>query len=321
MSSGPGAEVPARSTRRASARAERGALAASSAAPGSSHDDLLAELRVLVGRSHARQELAERVDGRGAGRPLVEPPLQLVENAALLAEQDVFLALEVGEDRPRRDVRRLGDLGERRLVVAALGEQPQRRAGDRLARLLLLAFPQSRLRRRACRASSYLAAAYHQIFTSGNFAMSVDFPLHSVYKCIACKLATHESRSRYGEHRSLDNGAPTDRRDRLDRRRDRDPRDLELGRKEDREQLHAPGHGLAAGRRPAAEPLSRPGRGRRPDRVPRQDRQADRRGRSRGDRRDADARRAPPARHERRQPVRRRASTRSRATGRSPSRP
>ena len=44
----------------------------------------------------------------------------------LLAEEDVLFALEVGEDRPRRDVGGFGDLGERRLVVAALGEQSQR---------------------------------------------------------------------------------------------------------------------------------------------------------------------------------------------------
>ena len=72
--------------------------------------------------------------------------MSIVEERALLAQEDVLLALEVGEDRPRRDVRRLGDLRERRLVVAALGEQPQRHPGDLLARLLLLALAQPELR-------------------------------------------------------------------------------------------------------------------------------------------------------------------------------
>ena len=78
------------------------------------------------------------------------------------------------------------------------------------------------------------------------------------------------------KHRSLDDGAPPDRRARLDRRCRRVLRGLELGREEDREQLHASGDRLAAGRRPAAEPVPGAGRRRRPDRLPRAERAAHR---------------------------------------------
>src|SRR5205085_12248518 len=106
-------------------------------------------------------------------------------------EEDVLLAVEVGEDRARRDVGRLCDVGERRVVIAPLGEQLQRYTLDRVACLLFLAFPQSELGRGVERA--HFCGAYQQTFTQGNFAMTVDFCLHTLYKCTACKIATRES--------------------------------------------------------------------------------------------------------------------------------
>ena len=60
-----------------------------------------------------------------------------------VAEDDVLLRGEVGEDRGARDVGRLGDLLHRRRREAVLGEQPHAGVVDRLARGVLLALPQS----------------------------------------------------------------------------------------------------------------------------------------------------------------------------------
>ena len=115
----------------------------------------LRSMCLVVGRLDRGHELPERVDGRRPGGALVEYPLQVVEEARLLAQEDVLLALEVGEDRARRDVGGLGDVGQRRVVVPALGEQLERHPLDRVARLLLLAFPQANLGRRGRLRGSY----------------------------------------------------------------------------------------------------------------------------------------------------------------------
>src|SRR2546421_6292751 len=99
--------------------------------------------------------------------------------------------------------------------------------------------------------------------------MTVDLLLQLVYKCMPCRFATTESRGTDAEDCSLDNGPPPHCRTRLDRRRCRDLRGLELGREEERQQLHASGHWLAAGGRPAEEPVPRAGGRRRPDRLAR----------------------------------------------------
>ena len=74
-----------------------------------------------------------------SGRPgpaLVEVPVDVVEDHGLLRG-------EVGEERARGDVGGLCDVGDRRRVIAALGEEAHGRLDDLLARALLLAFSQS----------------------------------------------------------------------------------------------------------------------------------------------------------------------------------
>ena len=105
----------------------------------------LRQLRGFVRRFDAGEELAEGVDGGRSGRPLIELAFELAQERDLLAQQDVVLALEVGEDRSRGDVRGVGDLRQGGVVVAALGEQLERDPGDLLAGLLLLALAQPEL--------------------------------------------------------------------------------------------------------------------------------------------------------------------------------
>jgi hypothetical protein len=54
---------------------------------------------VFIGRFDRHEKLTDRVDGRGAGRPVIEHLLESVDERTLLAEEDVLLALVVGEDR------------------------------------------------------------------------------------------------------------------------------------------------------------------------------------------------------------------------------
>src|SRR2546430_15887301 len=106
--------------------------------------DAHTHLQVEVGLLELVQredDLAHRLERVLSFWPFGERLRERVFHERKVAEEDVFLAREVGEDRPRRDVRRLRDLRQGRGVVAALGEELARGAGDRLARPLLLTLP------------------------------------------------------------------------------------------------------------------------------------------------------------------------------------
>jgi hypothetical protein len=99
-------------------------------------------------RALTRQdEIAHDVEGLDAGGPVCERLRQVVDRFGEPAEENVLLAGEVGEDRPRRHVCCLGDVGQRGGVIAVLDEQPVRGRGDGLACPALLALAQSRGRR------------------------------------------------------------------------------------------------------------------------------------------------------------------------------
>ena len=85
----------------------------------------------------------QRLERRGARRPLGQRAVEVLERRLELREHHLLLGGEVGEEGARRDVGRGGDVGDRRRLEAALGEQAHRGVVDRLARLLLLAFSQS----------------------------------------------------------------------------------------------------------------------------------------------------------------------------------
>ena len=144
---------------------------------GIGHDDLLAELVVLVGRLHAPHELTERVDGRRARRPLVEHSLQLVEDSRSRRRTGCppccrSRRRSSGERRPppRRSRRAWSRRSRARRTAAA------RRAAI-VSRVCC--FLRSRRPSFGGGVSSELidAERYHQTFTDGNFAMSVDFRL------------------------------------------------------------------------------------------------------------------------------------------------
>ena len=93
----------------------------------------------LLGLVQGEDETAHRLERIHAFGPLGQRFRKCLPHGREVAEEDVFLAREVGEDRSRRDVGCLRDVGKCRGVVAALGEKLVRGAGDRLARPLLLA--------------------------------------------------------------------------------------------------------------------------------------------------------------------------------------
>ena len=98
--------------------------------------------RAVVEAEHLEQRVDERVQRR-AVRWLVAQ--QLLEAADLLGvpvEDQVLLAREVPEDRPRSHPRRLRDLFDRRLRVPLLEEQPVRRGDDLRSRACPIAVAQ-----------------------------------------------------------------------------------------------------------------------------------------------------------------------------------
>ena len=68
-----------------------------------------------------------------------------VDPAGQVGEENLVLAGEVVEERLGGHARGGGDLGDRGLVVALLGKQPDGRADQRLPGLLALALPQPHL--------------------------------------------------------------------------------------------------------------------------------------------------------------------------------
>ena len=96
---------------------------------------------VLLGLLGGEDELAHDFECVLALGPFGDRPRECVLHFVELAEEDVFLAREVGEDRSGRDISRRSDFGQGRGLVAALDEELVRRTHDRLARPLLLAFP------------------------------------------------------------------------------------------------------------------------------------------------------------------------------------
>ena len=106
---------------------------------------LAQERLVLLGHplvEHPVDPAPERVEGGLAGQAVAKRARQAVEVAVDVVEDDRLLRREVGEERARRDVGGGRDVGDRRGVIAALGEEAHGRLDDLLARALLLAFPQ-----------------------------------------------------------------------------------------------------------------------------------------------------------------------------------
>ena len=89
------------------------------------HDPFTAKL-ALVGEVRAlerfRDEGAQRVDRRLAFVAPAQTLCQRVELRRKVGEDDVLLRGEVAEERAWRDVRRLGDVGDRGLLEASLVE-------------------------------------------------------------------------------------------------------------------------------------------------------------------------------------------------------
>ncbi len=98
--------------------------------------EVVVELRLLV--RGGEDEVAQGAEGVLARWPFSECLGERVADPLEIAEEHVLLAREVGEERPGGDTGRLGDLGQRRLLVASAGEELQGGSRDRLARLLLL---------------------------------------------------------------------------------------------------------------------------------------------------------------------------------------
>ena len=92
---------------------------------------------------HPVDPAPERVEGGLVGQAVAKSAGQAIEVAVDVVEDDRFLRREVGEERARRDVGGGRDVGDRRGLIAALGEEAHGRLDDLLARALLLAFPQS----------------------------------------------------------------------------------------------------------------------------------------------------------------------------------
>jgi hypothetical protein len=84
------------------------------------------------------------VDRVGARLALAQPGGDHGVARLEVVEDDVVLRREVGEEGPRRDLGRVGYVGDGRAVESALAEELERRLDDPLSRPLLLAFPQSR---------------------------------------------------------------------------------------------------------------------------------------------------------------------------------
>jgi hypothetical protein len=94
-------------------------------------------------REHFVEDPAERGDDRVAGRAVADRGLDPIDDRSVRLEEDVLFALEVPEKGRHRDLRPFGDQLDRRSLVAAFPEQLERRGGQSLARLPLLALAQA----------------------------------------------------------------------------------------------------------------------------------------------------------------------------------
>src|SRR5918999_1750121 len=106
---------------------------------------LAQERLVLLGHplvEHRVEPAPERVEGGLAGQAVAQRARQAVEVAVEVVEDDRLLRREVGEERARRHLSGGRDVGDRRGVEAALGEQAHGGLDDLLPRALLLAFPE-----------------------------------------------------------------------------------------------------------------------------------------------------------------------------------
>ncbi len=83
----------------------------------------------------------DRLRRRLAGHPPEDPRAGALDDRVDHAEDDVDLRGEVVEERARGDFRGVGDLDERRLVVALLVEEARRDVHDRHPRALFLPLP------------------------------------------------------------------------------------------------------------------------------------------------------------------------------------
>ena len=227
-----------------------------------------------------RMNFAHRLERVLALRPLGERLRERFLHERKVAEEDVFLAREVGEDRPRRDVGCLRDLRQGRVVVAALGEELARRG-------------------RSSRASAASCARVGRVARSSALSIRVNPALRRIFALRAALRLFSASSCKFAKREDSrpDWSSPMLKLTRwtIAHRRivvvgwivlaDRHPRRLAGGRQAEREQLLASEHRLAARGRPAPKPFSGAGRRRRPDRLPDAHRQAHRRVDARGDRR------------------------------------
>ena len=120
------------------------ALAGAQALVGVDHlapaADVRRRLHALL--DHRGDPRPQRVGGRLARGALVEPPLELGHLGVGVGEREVLLGREVARHGARRDVGRLGDLGDRGVVEPLAREQLERGLRDRLPCSLTLALAQ-----------------------------------------------------------------------------------------------------------------------------------------------------------------------------------
>ena len=94
----------------------------------------------LYGVEH---ELADGCGWRGSGFPRADPPAQLLLDLLIAVGDQLFLGLEVVVDGLLGDLGRARHIGDRDLLVTALGEQPRGCVGDGAASAGLLALAQA----------------------------------------------------------------------------------------------------------------------------------------------------------------------------------
>ena len=97
----------------------------------------------FVGLRELQDHRADRLDHRLGAGPLVERNLDLVEELADVAKDQVLLGREVPVEGAMRHLGRRADLVDRDLIEASLEEQAHGDALDLCSSALLLSFPQA----------------------------------------------------------------------------------------------------------------------------------------------------------------------------------